>query len=154
ASSAMRVLSLTEIRARLTGTWSRCSYRLGSWLWTAMGGLLRGWSAGEREAPVGDLAHGLDEQRALDLLDPLVQFGFGLARADVDTGLAQRGPGVDALVDNVHAHASLGGAGGDRVAHGVRPGVEREQRGVGVDEARRERAHEVRRENPHEPGAH
>ena len=59
---------------------------------------------------------------------------------------------VDFLVDYVDGDASLGHARVPCVLDAVRAGEERQERGMDVDYASREAAHEVRREYAHEAG--
>ena len=67
--------------------------------------------------------------------------------------LAQHGPGVDALVDEVNRRACLGDAGSERVLDGVSSGKRGEQRRVHVDDSSREAGEEDRSQQVHVPRA-
>ena len=65
-----------------------------------------------------------------------------LARLDRQRLLPQHGPGVDALVDEMHGHAGLDGACRERVVDRVGAGKRRQERRMDVHDPRREAVEE------------
>jgi hypothetical protein len=87
--------------------------------------------------------------RPLDDLDPFVEAVLGVAGLDRHGVLLDDRPGVDARVDEVAGRAGDRHAVGEGIAHRVRAGEGRQQRGVGVDH--RMRARKVGPSQLHEP---
>ena len=93
------------------------------------------------EARAGDAPDPLDEQRALDDLDPLVQVASSSSLLATGTAAcATIGPVSTPSSTTITVHAGDLDAVRERVPHPVRAGERRQQRGVGVDDPAAERA--------------
>src|SRR5450631_2387475 len=68
---------------------------------------------------VDDAPHDAGIERALDLLDSLVQRRFVVTRQDRDVLLSENRPGVEFFGGDVHGAARFARPGIDRLAHGV-----------------------------------
>ena len=97
-------------------------------------------------------ADGIHQQGALGHLNPLVQRGNVVRRADRHRRLGDHGAGVGARVDEEHGAAGHLHPVGKGVPDRVHAREGGQQRGVGVDEPPREPAQEVLAHQLHEPG--